>query len=402
MDADPEIFINLNYMTARMKAVHKALGLILAVLLFSGCAGDLEKIRLDVARISTEFVPDKRTDICNVEVVKISRDTLVLKGETTVADAEKTILNTLGAYDKILLDSVIILPDTIANKNYLGLATLSVINLRKEPDHSSELVSQVVMGTPVQILKSDGSWLLIRTPERYISWTESSSVRRVNSTEMNEWKKADRIVYESNSGWIYSNITGTAIVGDLVAGCIMARTGEADSFARVMLPDGREGFVDKSAVVPFDQLSNTTPTSDGILDHASLLTGIPYLWGGSSSKGVDCSGFVQNVFLMNRLIVARDASQQARYGDPVDISGDFSKLQPGDLLFFGSPEVISHVAIYKGGGEYIHSSGRVQVNSLDSTKNNYSRYRRSSLVKAQRVLGSHDPGIVSMRAHPWY
>lgn len=385
-----------------MKSGQRFLGFVMAILLFPGCTGDLEKIRLDVANISTGFVPDKRIDICDVEVVKLSRDTLIIKGETTIADARNTIFSTLGTYDKILLDSVVILPDTTSNKSTSGIATLSVINLRKEPDHSSELVSQVVMGTPVQILKSDGSWLLVRTPERYISWTESSSVRSVNQSEMNEWKNADRVVHEKNSGWIYSNIAGTGIIGDLVAGCILARTGESGPYARVMLPDGREGFVDKASLVTFDQFSSISPTQDGLLDRASFLTGIPYLWGGSSSKGVDCSGLVQNVFYMNGLIVARDASQQARYGDPVDISEDFSRLQPGDLLFFGTPERISHVAIYKGGGEYIHSSGRVQVNSLDSTKSNYSSYRRSSLVKALRIIGSADPGIVPLKKHPWY
>lgn len=385
-----------------MKGGLTAICFVLAVFLYPGCTGNMEKINQDVAKISSGFVPDTRTDICTVEVIKLSRDTLVLRGETTVADAKNTIIRTLGTYGKYLIDSIVILPDTAVNKNFLGLATLSVINLRKEPDHSSELVSQVVMGTPVQILKSDGSWLLVRTPERYISWTESSSVREVNETEMTEWQNADRVVHEKNTGWIYSNIAGTGIVGDLVAGCILARTGESGAYARVMLPDGREGFVDKASIVPFSQFRSTEPTEDGLIQRASLLTGVPYLWGGSSSKGVDCSGFVQNVFFMNGLVVARDASQQARYGDPVDISGGFGLLKRGDLLFFGSPSRISHVAIYKGGGEYIHSSGRVQVNSLDSTSSNFSRYRRSSLVKAMRVLGSADPGIVPLSKHTWY
>lgn len=385
-----------------MKAVSNPFFLLMAVFLFPGCSGNLEKMRRNIEEISSDFVPDRRTDLFTMEVSKLSRDTLLLRGETTSAEAKKTIIKALGAYNKVLKDSVLVLPDTTLNKNYLGLATLSVINLRKEPDHSSELVSQVVMGTPVRILKTVGSWLLVRTPERYISWTESSSVRTVTAAEMNEWKNADRVVHEKNSGWIYSNIAGTGIVGDLVAGCILARTGEAGEFARVMLPDGREGFIDRSSIIPFDQFRNIAPGEEGVINRASLLTGVPYLWGGSSSKGVDCSGFVQNVLFMNGLVVARDASQQARYGDPIDISGSFSQLKPGDLLFFGSSSRISHVAIYKGGGEYIHSSGRVQVNSLDSTKSNYSRYRRSSLVKALRVLGSEDPGIVPLNKHSWY
>ena len=91
--------------------------------------------------------------------------------------------------------------------------------------------------------------------------------------------------------------------------------------------------------------------------------GIPYLWGGSSVKGVDCSGFVQSVFFRNGIILARDASLQALHGLPVDISDGFNRLKKGDLLFFGSKENgdshVTHVALYLGNNEYINSSGRV-------------------------------------------
>lgn len=369
-----------------------------------GCAGNHEvRINEQISEISHRYVPDKRTDICNINAKILSGDTLLLKGETTVPEARDAVINTLDSYGKKLIDSVSILPDTVVNPKYMGLATLSVINLRRDPEHSSELVSQALMGTPIMILKSDHSWLLVRTPDRYISWTEQSSVRPVSRDEMSVWKNSDRVVFDKSSGWLYSNVAETGVVSDLVAGCIMARTADARSHARVMLPDGREGFVVKSSITPFNQLlGRDSVSAEGITGRASLLLGVPYLWGGSSSKGVDCSGLVQTVFFMNGLIMPRDADQQALYGDSVDISKDFSKLRTGDLLFFGSRQKISHVAIYKGETEYIHSSGMVRINSLDSTKNNYSSYRRSSLVKALRILNSADPGIVPVRKHPWY
>ena len=87
------------------------------------------------------------------------------------------------------------------------------------------------------------------------------------------------------------------------------------------------------------------------------------MWGGSSVKGVDCSGFVQSVFFRNGLILARDASLQALHGSPVDITAGFGNLRRGDLLFFGSKENgiahVTHVAIYLGNSDYINSSGRV-------------------------------------------
>ncbi|MGE5419251.1 MAG: NlpC/P60 family protein [Chloroflexota bacterium] len=371
--------------------------------LLQGCSGKIEKLNEEISLLKKNYMHDSRTDICTVEVKKGNGDTITLKGETTIPGLKTALLKYLGEKQISLTDSILILPDTITNHRFFGIAALSVINLRKEPDHSSELVSQAVMGTPVMILKTVDSWIQVRTPDRYISWTERSSIRSVNRDEMKEWKNSDRVVFTDNTGWIYSNIAETGVVGDLVAGSILARRGESGPYARVVLPDGREGFVLNSSFVSFDQFRHKdTVLAEDIINRASSLTGVPYLWGGSAAKGIDCSGFVQTVFFMNGLIMARDASQQALYGDSLDISHDFSNLRAGDLLFFGSPRRITHVAIYKGDGDYIHSSGRVMVNSLDSTRSNYSSYRRNSLVKAMRVLNSPDPGIVPVDKHPWY
>lgn len=374
-----------------------------AGLLLVSCSGNIDVISEEVKKLSGQFVPDKRIDIAEIEARKGGGDTIILKGETTLPELKNTIIKTLSDRDILLIDSIYILPDTTVNDDNMGLATLSVINLRRHPSHSSELVSQAVMGTPLMVLKTQGSWLMVRTPDMYISWTERSSVRIVNKNEMEEWRRSDRVVYEKSSGWLYTNIAETGVVSDLVAGCIMARTGDAREYARIMLPDGREGLVIKADITPLARLiSRVDVRGEDIEARARTLMGVPYLWGGSSSKGVDCSGFVQTVFFMNGIITPRDADQQALYGDPVDISNGYGNLSKGDLLFFGTADDISHVAIYLENGEYIHSSGRVMVNSLDSLHHNYSRNRHNSLVKAQRYLSSGDPGVVQINNHSWY
>jgi len=95
------------------------------------------------------------------------------------------------------------------------------------------------------------------------------------------------------------------------------------------------------------------------------------------------------------------------HGQEVDISGGWDNLQTGDLLFFGSirnsKPRITHVAIYKGDSEFIHSAGRVMVNSLDSTRSNYSSYRRNTFISARRILGSvGNQGITAVKDHDWY
>jgi cell wall-associated NlpC family hydrolase len=103
----------------------------------------------------------------------------------------------------------------------------------------------------------------------------------------------------------------------------------------------------------------------------------------------------------------RDASLQALHGSVVDITAGYNSLKNGDLLFFGSKENgknhVTHVAIYLGNNDYINSSGRVMINSLDSTKGNYVSYRMTSLLSAKRIIGTEDdPGIVKVSKHPWY
>ena len=188
----------------------------------------------------------------------------------------------------------------------------------------------------------------------------------------------------------------------------MKRTGELKGYFNVELPDGRTGFVERQKVMNFNDWKLVTPcTEESICSVARTFLGLPYLWGGSSAKAVDCSGFVQSVYFMNGLILQRDASQQALHGSVVDISNGYSRLKKGDLLFFGSKvngnQPITHVAIYLGNMEYINSSGRVMINSFDSTQTNYNRKRKNSLLAAKRIIGvKNDPGIVPVFKHPWY
>ena len=363
----------------------------------------------EIDRIAAKWVPDSRVGICSIVIRTGQKGAAILSGETTIAAAKDEIIKTLNDHYKNLIDSIIILPDTIKNKNFTGVATLSVINLRKEPDHSSELISQALLGTPVLILKKAGSWLMIQTPDNYLSWTEASSIKMMNQNEFEKWRDASRVIYLDNTGWLHDTTSlNSGVVGDLTGGCVMEKTGELKGFVSVILPDRRRGFVEKQKVMDFKGWKeNAQCTEESICNTSLTFIGIPYLWGGTSAKGTDCSGFVQSVFFRNGLILQRDASLQALHGMNIDISDGYDRLKKGDLLFFGSrvnsnPHV-THVAIYLGNKEYINSSGRVMINSLDSTRADFVSYRLSSLLSAKRIIGvQNDPGIVPVAKHPWY
>jgi len=381
-----------------------------SIFIFSSCRNvKVLGYQKEIDSISAHYVPDQRLGICSVSIKTGKDGTLILRGETTEPNARDEIINTLNKHGILLIDSIILLPDTTVNVKYSGLVNLSVINLRKEPDHISELVSQSIMGTPVRILKNNNSWFLIQTPDKYIAWTESSSLTSMNNSEMNRWKNSERVIYIRNSGWIKKDASDdSGVIGDLVAGSIMEKTGESKSYIKVKLPDGRQGYVNSKDVTDFNTFrSQAQPDGEEIIKTALSMLGIPYLWGGSSTKGADCSGFVQTVYFLNGIILKRDASLQALHGIPVEISKDFKKLQEGDLLFFGtrrdSEQHITHVAIYMGDNEYINSSGRVMINSLDSASANFNGHRLNSLLSARRVIGvENDPGIVLLKYHPWY
>lgn len=285
-----------------------------------------------------------------------------------------------------------------------ALITLSVANLRKEPDHRSELVTQAVMGTPVAILREKNGWLYIQTPDRYTGWTEASSLKRYDVAAMEAWKTAGRVIYTAPTGWITGN-DGKAVVSDITGGAIVVKTGQEGGLASVLLPDGRKGYVEASLLAGFDDFRKQgPPAADALIRTALEYMGIPYLWGGSSPKAADCSGFMQSVFFRNGMLLLRDASQQATLGTRVETRNGLNLLQPGDLLFFGNPATqhVTHVALYLGNLDYIHASGCVHIASLDPANENYNEDRRNALLFAGRLTDSGAMVPLALSQHPWY
>jgi gamma-D-glutamyl-L-lysine dipeptidyl-peptidase len=178
----------------------------------------------------------------------------------------------------------------------------------------------------------------------------------------------------------------------------------------VEYPDGRTGFIAKEEAQVFEAwLAGAEDTPERIVATAKRFLGVPYLWGGTSSKGMDCSGFTKTVYYLNGVLLPRDADQQAAVGDSVDVPAGHMDLKPGDLLFFGSharegkPERVTHVAISLGGRRFIHSSADVHVNSLDPADSDYSDFRSVSFLRARRIIGAGEPsGVLRLAGIPYY
>jgi SH3-like domain-containing protein len=282
-----------------------------------------------------------------------------------------------------------------------ALASLSVSNMRAIPDHVSELVSQVMMGTPLEVLDFRDKFYQVETPEGYHGWLDEKGLELFTEEEMEAWKKSSRFFYNMITGYAYETPRDGDVVTDLILGDLFEGEQAGNGFLKIKLPDGRSGYVSQAECITFTEWSSIKPKVEAILSFAKRMMGFPYLWGGASSKAVDCSGFTKLMYYTQGIILARDASQQARYGEPVDIS-NLENLEQGDLLFFGSSaQRISHVGIHLGKGDFIHSSGRVHISSIvpGDPKHDVNRIFQA----ARRIVTSADTeGIVRVKDHPWY
>lgn len=362
--------------------------------------------------LKARYAPDRRVALFDVECSLTGAKKLLLRGVTTSAEAKAELLSTLEARGYEAVDSLRLLPDEegLEGKTY-GIINLSVASLRVEPDYSSEMTTQALLGMPVRVLERDG-WYRIQTPDDYIAWTHRVSVLPVTRKELTAWNRAEKVVVTSHYAFVYSQPDRRSqTVSDVVASNRLKLEGTEGDFYCVSYPDGRRGYVEKSVALPeCEWRKNLKQDAASIIRTAHTLMGVPYLWAGTSSKGMDCSGFVRTVLFMHDIIIPRDASQQAYVGQHIDIAPDFSNLRPGDLVFFGRKataerkERVVHVGIYIGGRRFIHSQGDVRISSFDPQDERFDEYNLGRLLFAARVLPSinKEKGLNTTDENPYY
>lgn len=356
-------------------------------------------------RIENEFAPDKRVAVYDIEIVS-DRNSIRIKGETDQPEALNRLKEELKSLNASIEEEVLLLPDKSVGNHPYAVVNNSVANIRSAPRHSAELATQAILGTGLKVLKIEGDFYRVQTPDQYISWVDHGGVQLMTQEEYDNWSTAPKMIYLKTFGHVYASKDNEFQTrGDLVLGSLLKLTGKDEKYFEVAYPDGRIGYVRRDeAEVYLDWLDELIPSPDRLELYARSLLGSPYLWGGTSSKGMDCSGFTKTAFRMNGLIIPRDASQQILAGKDVDRDLGLDSLVKGDLMFFGKKATdstrqrVTHVAIWLGNdrGEFIHSSGRVKIGSIDPESPNYDEFNTRRYLGSRRYLGETDPQIAPL------
>ncbi|GAA4449665.1 C40 family peptidase [Nibrella saemangeumensis] len=344
--------------------------------------------------VRKQYAPDARVAIFRIETDSVG----ALKGKTNLPAAKQALTAQLQREGIAFQDQIEVLPATVLGEQTYAVVNVSVANLRSQPRDAAELATQALLGMPLQIWDKERGWYLAQTPDQYIAWVDFGGIQRMTKAEYDRWQQADKIIFTRPFGFCYSEPTEQSqTVSDLVAGDMLVLEKEAKQFYQVRYPDGRTGYVSKKEAQRHDRwVASLRPSEETLVSTAKTMMGIPYLWGGTSVKGMDCSGFTKTVYLLNGITLPRDASQQVHTGELIPTPNkEFSQLKPGDLLFFGEPatpekpERVVHVGMWIGNNEFIHASGKIRISSMIPGATNFDEFELNRFLRAKRMLVKH-------------
>ncbi len=252
-----------------------------------------------------------------------------------------------------------------------GICLISSVPIRSHPDHKSEMVSQLLFGELYMISHINENWIqIICNDDSYYGWIDMAQHTGLSENEYSELRNKERYFTPGPVDGIIHKTNGTIII--LSTGSVLYGQNEFTAAGN--------SFQYNGATV----LSDDDHTAANITTVASYLLETPYLWGGKTVMGYDCSGFVQVLFRMHGVILPRNASQQALKGNEIT----FDNIQKGDLAFFGSQDSVTHVGIISDKNTIIHCSAKVRKDSIDvkgiiSSENGEYTHQ---LVSIRRVL----------------
>ncbi len=240
-------------------------------------------------------------------------------------------------------------------------------NMYSRASENADVVSQAIYGANVEVLEEKADWAKIRTADKYSGWIPMSELIRSDRPYAESGRVAQVTALFANL-YLESNITAhrpvVTVPFETRLEVVREESTKTEHWLQIRLPDDRSAWVQSGDVT----LNPKTMTISEVVELSKRFLGLPYLWGGTSAFGYDCSGFTQMLCRRRGVLIPRDADVQAGWSGVVEVSK--ADLHPGDLLFFGTnPEKITHTGFYLGNGEFIHATAHerpvIQISRLN-------------------------------------
>lgn len=230
-----------------------------------------------------------------------------------------------------------------------GIAASATVPVRKENKDAAEMVTQLLLGESFEVITIQERWVELRCyHDGYEGWVNRNQIRFMDEGELTDWVQNPKL---QRSPYAAFRVMADreALLIPLGAKVILHNQG-------VQIGKKRYNYI-----YPPIELKE-----EHILQTAISLLGIPYLWGGRSDLGIDCSGFIQLVYQLHGYYPPRDASQQLNRNLATPVKEDIiSYAKEGDIIFFGpDSEKITHIGFYLGEGTLLHASGNVRLDNL--------------------------------------
>lgn len=251
----------------------------------------------------------------------------------------------------------------------------NVVDMRAEPSNRSERVNQALFGETVRTKRQKDQFWLVEQTDGYTGWISERFLKKATMADFENLSSALVVAQKSR---ICDRQGETVDPFFIYYGTRLKGRKNRDGQFVARLPDGRNIYVNASAIQPI--MGEKVVPASRILTEARRFLGVPYLWGGITPAGFDCSGFVRAVLGRFEIKLARDTKDQIEQGEPVDRNS----IMSGDLVFFPG-----HVGIAIGRDKLIHASrggGGVRINTLTPGAEDYRADLDKSYLAARRIL----------------
>ena len=257
-----------------------------------------------------------------------------------------------------LATGLLLLPGASAPRE--AVVVVTVENMYRAPDDATDVVSQATLGQTVEVLEAGDAFLHVRTPDHYPGWLPRAALRCYADDATERYGEQGPLVeVTSLMANVYREPDVTRarplLLAPLASRLELQAPGSEERWLGIRLPSGETGYIQRGDVKPVAPGARARSTTRQVVATARRFLGVPYLWGGMTAHGIDCSGLASRVYHANGVLLPRDADLQ--FVDPGLAPVALGRLRAGDLLFFGTDAGhVSHVGIHIGGGRFISAT----------------------------------------------